>query len=109
MDIEMKVEEITPDSPIWDIKVEDNIVPIISGDREDVQIATLAAFLQLGSIPQLPDMGVSWTDYLTGDKTFGELDAQIRQSIRMSGKTEYMPIYSIIGDRLTLNVGKEMR
>ena len=105
----MKAEEFTSTYPVWDIKTEDGIVPIISGDKEDTQVATLACFLQVGTIPQLPEAGVSWTDFLTGVKTFGEIDAQIRESIRNAGKFEYMPIYKIENDRLTLEVGKEMK
>lgn len=105
----MKAEEFTATYPVWDIKTEGGVVPIISGEKEDIQVATLACFLQVGTIPQLPNAGVSWTDFLTGVKTFGEIDAQIRESIRNAGKYEYMPIYKIENDRLTLQVGKEIK
>ncbi len=108
MDIEMKAEEFTTEYPVWDLKTEGNIVSIISGDKEDVQVATLACFLEKGTIPQLPDAGVEWTKYLTGDKTFGELDAEIRQSLRNADKLIFQPNYQIEGDRLTLAVSKEI-
>lgn len=109
MDVEMKAEEFTTENPVWDLKTEEGIVPIISGDKEDVQIASLACFLEKGTIPQLPEAGVEWTQYLTGNKTFGELDAEIRDSLRKAGKVEFQPNYSIEGDRLTLAVSKELR
>lgn len=108
MDIEMKAEELTAEYPIWDVKTEGDVVPIISGDKENVQIASLACFLVKGSIPQLPEAGVEWTAFLTGDKTFGELDAEIRESLRKAGEVEYQPNYQIEGDRLTLAVSKEL-
>lgn len=108
MDIEMKAEEFTTEYPVWDLKTEGNIVPIITGDREDIQVATLACFLEKGTIPQLPDAGVEWTKYLTGDKTFGELDAEIRESLRKADKIVFQPNYQIEGDRLTLAVSKEI-
>lgn len=108
MDIEMQAEDMTGEHPIWDLKTEGGIVPIISGDEEDIQIASLACFLQKGSIAQLPEAGVDWTDYLTGDKTFGELDAEIRESLRKAGMEEYQPDYQIVGDKLTLVVSKEL-
>jgi hypothetical protein len=108
MDIEMKAEETTPDYPIWDLKTEGGIVPIISGDKEDVQTASLACFLEKGTIPQLPEAGVEWTKFLTDTKTFGELDAEIRESLRKAGMVEFQPNYQIDGDRLTLAVSKEI-
>ena len=104
----MRAEDFTSEYPVWDIKTEGDIVPIISGDKEDVQTATLACFLEKGTIPQLPDVGVEWSAYLTKDKTFGELDAEIRDSLRKADKVEYQPNYEIDGDRLTLAVSKEI-
>lgn len=104
----MKAEEFTPEYPVWDLKTEGNIVPIIYGDREDVQVATLACFLEKGTIPQLPEAGVEWTKYLTKEKTFGELDAEIRESLRKADKLIFQPNYQIEGDRLTLVVSKEI-
>ena len=107
MDAQMDIEDISGAYPIWDVKVEGGLVPIISGDEEDVQTATLAGFLEAGSIPQLPEMGVPWTDFLTGKITFGELDADIHASLSAAGKDEYRPEYEINGDRLTMTVTKE--
>lgn len=104
----MRAEEFTAEYPIWDVKTEGSIVPIISGDKESIQIATLACFLEKGTIPQLPEAGVEWSAFLTKDKTFGELDAEIRDSLRMADKVEYQPYYEIEGDRLTLAVSKEI-
>ena len=104
----MKAEEFTSTYPVWDIKTEGDIVPIISGEEESVQTATLACFLEKGTIPQLPEAGVEWTKYLTSEKTFGELDAEIRESLRKADMVEYQPNYEIEGDRLTLAVSKEL-
>ena len=104
----MRAEEFTSEYPVWDIKTDGDIVPIISGDKEDVQTATLSCFLEKGTIPQLPDVGVEWSAFLTKDKTFGELDAEIRDSLRKADKVEYQPNYQIDGDRLTLAVSKEL-
>lgn len=107
MDIEMKKEEQTSTDYVWDIKTEGGIVPIISGNKENVQVATLSGLLQKGSIPQLPDMGVDWAGFLTGTVSFGELDGEIRESLKAAGKEDYMPVYSISGDKLILNIEKE--
>ena len=109
MDIEMKAEDTTGDFPVWDLKTEGGIVPIISGEKEDIQTATLSCFIEKGTVPQLSEAGVEWTAFLTGEITFGELDAQIRDSLRKSGRADYFPNYQIEGDRLTLSVSKEIQ
>ena len=108
MDLQMKAEDMTGDYPIWDVKVEDGLVPIVKDEKEDIQSATLACFLERGTIPQLPDIGVPWTEFLMGNITFADLDVEIRQSIQLAGMDEYRPQYQIENDKLTLVVTKEM-
>lgn len=103
MDILMDSVE-TPAGNVWDIDVEGSIVPIISGEQENTQMASLACFLEKGTIKQLPEMGVEWSKYLTGQATFGEIDAQIRISLRNAGLETYRPDYKVIGDKLTLTI-----
>lgn len=106
MDFKMMSEKITDGTKIWDCKVTDGNVPIISGTEEDQQTATLAGFLIRGTIPQIPEAGVPWTEFLSKALTFGELDYYIRESIRKSGKTNYFPQYDIVDDQLVMSVGK---
>ena len=108
MDLEMKAEEITQNDSVWDVEVRGGVVPIISGEKEETQTATLAAFLELGTIPQLPEAGVDWAGFLTGAKMFGDIDVEIREALRMAGREDYFPNYQIEGDRLTLTVAKEI-
>lgn len=107
MDLQMKAESTDGDFPEWDVKVENGIVPILKDDEEDMQCATLACFLEKGTIPKLPDVGVPWSDYLMGEITFADLDVAIRQSISQAGMDGYRPNYLIDGDKLTLTVSKE--
>jgi hypothetical protein len=107
MDLLMKAEVITSSSnPVWDVKVENGNVPIITDDKEDLQCATLAAFLVKGSVPQLEDAGVPWNDFLTQKITFGELDYYIRDSLNNVEKQTFYPSYDIADDKLTLSIGK---
>lgn len=106
MDLKMKVEEITTAGTVWDCKVKDGIVPIISDDTEDLQTATLAGFLIRGTIPQLPDAGVPWTEFLTKGLTFGELDFYVRDSLMKVEKETFYPQYEIQNDQLTMSIGK---
>ncbi|MDY2843896.1 MAG: hypothetical protein SOT81_07945 [Treponema sp.] len=42
MDIEMRIQEKTATFPVWDLKVENGIVPILTDEKEDIQGAILA-------------------------------------------------------------------
>lgn len=106
MDLKMKAEEITTAGVSWDCKVIDGNVPIITGDEEDLQCATQAGFLIKGTVPQLPDAGVPWTEFLTKKISFGELDFYIRDSLQKAEKETYYPQYDIQEDKLTMSIGR---
>ena len=102
----MNAEEITDQGVSWDCDVKDGLVPIIKDDEEDLQCATIAGFLIVGTVPQLPEAGVPWTDFLTGKITFGVLDFYVRESLLNVGKDNFYPEYDIEEDQLTMKVGK---
>lgn len=107
MDLKMKAEVIENGKfPVWDVKVEHGNVPIIFGDEEDIQTATLAGFLERNSIPLLPEAGVPWTSYINGEITFGELDADVRDSLSAAAKDNFYPDYQIVDDKLIMTIGK---
>lgn len=108
MDLKMAAETITNQGVTWDCVVQDGIVPIISGDEEDSQCATIASFLIRGTVPLLPEAGVPWTDFLTKKITFGELDYYIRQSLINVEKEGFYPEYALQnGLQLTLKKQSE--
>lgn len=101
----MNAESITTDIE-WDCKVVDGVVPLLSEDEEDLQCATIAAFLIQSTVPQLLEAGVPWTEFLQKKISFGELDFYIRNSLQKVGKDTYYPTYDIQNDKLVLSVGK---
>lgn len=108
MDLKMNAEKITSiEDPVWDVKVTNGIVPIITDQEEEMQTAILAGFIEQNTIPQLPTAGVPWQDYLTGTITFGELDALVRESIQNAGASEFYPRYEITNDKLVMTIGRE--
>ena len=106
MDLKMKAEDITDAGVSWDCEVKNGNVPIIKDDEEDLQCATLAGFLITGTVPQLPEAGVPWTDFLTNKISFGVLDFYVRESLLNVGKDNFYPEYDIEQDQLTMKVGK---
>lgn len=106
MDLKMNAEDITITGVVWDCSVKDGIVPIVTGDEEGLQCATMAAFLIQGTIPQLPNAGVPWTRYLEQKLTFAEIDYYIRDSLFKCDKANYYPEYDISNDKLTMSIGR---
>lgn len=106
MDLKMKAEDITDAGVSWDCEVINGNVPIIKDDEEDLQCATLAGFLITGTVPQLPEAGVPWTDFLTNKITFGVLDFYVRESMQNVNKDNFYPEYDLEEDQLTMKVGK---
>lgn len=106
MDLKMKAEDITDAGVSWDCDVVDGNVPIITDDEEDIQCAILAGFLITGTVPQLPEAGVPWTDFLTGKISFGVLDFYVHESLLNVSKNNYYPQYDLENNRLTMNIGK---
>lgn len=96
--------------PTWDFQVDSmGQVPMIFGDPESVQAATIAAFIQVGSVPQLPGVGVPWAEFLTGGASFGDLDAAIRQAAKTAGVSNFAPQYSIVNEQLVVTMQASKR
>ncbi len=92
--------------PTWDFVVENGIVPIVEGTVEEAQGATIAVFLLKNSIPQLPDVGIPWSPFLTEDLQFNEVDGEIRTTLTGLGYVDFSPVYDIVNDKLVVNVKK---
>lgn len=106
MDLKMKAEDITTAGVSWDCDVENGQVPIIMDSKEEMQSATIAGFLILGTVPQLPEAGVPWLEFLTGKIQFGVLDFYVRESLSNVGRDDFYPQYDVEKDQLTMSVGK---
>jgi len=106
MDLKMQAEDITTAGVSWDCDVKDGIVPIITDETENLQSAILAGFLIVGTVPQLQEAGVPWTDFLTNKISFGVLDFYVRDSLANVERQDYYPQYDIENDQLTMNIRK---
>lgn len=106
MDLQMASSTPTTSEsfPTWDFDVQSGVVALIAGTVGDIQAAAIAAFIQVGSVPQLPDVGVPWVEFLTGDATFSDLDAAIRQAAINSNVGNFAPVYDFENGRLTVTM-----
>ena len=81
-----------------------HIVPIITGKAENDQQAQVLCQLVLGAIPQVPAAGNDWPTFLTGPSPqLGQIDADIRATLKQGGHSDYAPDYDVINDQLTVN------
>src|SRR4249920_843861 len=87
--------------PTWDFVVKDGIVPIIEGSPEEEQAAAIVSYVQTNTIPQLPTQGVPWSEFLTSQVDFSQLDNQIRNNLINAGLLDFNPDYDIVNDHLT--------
>lgn len=90
----------------WDYYVQDGIVPILEGSVEDSQAATIAAFIQLGTIPQLPDSGIPWVEFFTNTAQFNQVDNAIKLALNQLGLTDFYPKYDLMNGNLVAQVTK---
>ena len=50
--------------------------------------------------------GNDWVGFFTKGLPFGELDSQIRATLRQGGHSDYTPDYDIVNGALTVNAVK---
>ena len=107
MDARMQSSQSIPNQfQTWDYYVQDGIVPIFEGETEAQQSATIAAFLQIGTIPQLPNTGIPWVEFFTGDVDFNIVDGAIKTLLQSIGLSEYYPEYTLVNDSIICKVVK---
>ncbi len=105
MDAKMGNSTALPDQFFtWDFVVEDGIVPILTGDEEIQQAASITCFLQLGSVPQIPGTGIPWLEYTNGNAQFNEVDSAIRNNLISLGIDTYAPDYDIVNGKIVVKV-----
>ena len=107
MDALMQSSQSLPNQyQTWDYYVQDGIVPILTGSVEESQAATIAAFIQLGTIPQLPDSGIPWVEFFTGTVQFNQIDNAIKLILTQLGLTSFYPQYNLVNGNLVAQVTK---
>lgn len=93
-------------TPIIDYAINDEgALDLLGTKAEEQQRVIVAAFTQRGTIPQLPEAGVQWAEYLTKQISASELNSQIMKAIQdCGGSFAYRPEYNTIKDRLIVTI-----
>ena len=107
MDFQMSSVTVINGINTFDLAINSSgILPRMTADQIATQQAMMATYLILNSIPQLQGQGSDWIGFFTGNIGFGELDAQIRNNIQLSGNPSYYPNYYLENDQLQVQILK---
>ena len=108
MDLKMRSYTNANKEKIWDFCIDETtgtfeILP--TEQAEEFQRAVVAAFTQLNSIPQLPDVGVQWAELVTETVGANEISTQVIQAIQNNAETfAYLPVYSKENNKLVVTI-----
>ena len=91
---------------IWDFQITaDGTLATVESSAETKQRATVASFLQRGTVPQLPDTGTQWAEFLMGSILPSELNSQVLENIHELADTySYTPRYVTKDGRLYVTI-----
>lgn len=69
------------------------------------QRAILSSFVQRGSIPQLPNVGIEWVEFLSELRSPAEINSQIFDAMHNHANTyDYIPKYETSNNELTVTI-----
>lgn len=91
----------------WDFKIKDGFLSVIDGNEAQQQKAIVATFLQRGTVPQIPSLGIQWAELFTGSVMPQQVNAQIMSAItEFTGGLKFCPKYSYKNGKLIVEVRK---
>ena len=92
--------------PILDFtSTEEGCLQELYAENAVKQRAVLISSVQKGTIPQLPEVGVEWTEFITGQVSPAEINSQIMDVMHRYADTyNYVPKYETENDRLVVTI-----
>lgn len=83
-----------------------SFIDVVSGDEEVFQRAVVAATLQRGTIPSLPDTGNLWAELLVDETAAAEFNSTLQKNIQdLANTLSYKPNYEVRGSSLVVSIG----
>ena len=103
--ISKTINETTKEPIVDFVPTKDGQLQVLYAESAIKQRAVLASFTQRGSIPQLPDVGVDWVEFLTEQRSAAEINSQIMDTMHKNADTyNYIPKYETTNDKLTVTI-----
>ena len=95
--------------PILDFEVtKTGELASLFGQSAIKQRAVVASFTQRGSIPQLPETGVEWSELLTELVSPANVNSEIFEAIHNCADTyEYLPQYTVVDGKLIVDIKEQ--
>ena len=106
MDFMLNEYTDSAETPIIDYAISDEgELDLLNTKAEEQQRVIVAAFTQRGTIPQMPESGVQWAEYLTQQISASELNSQIMKAIQdCGGSFAYRPEYTTLNGKLLVRI-----
>ena len=103
--ISKTINETTKEPIVDFVSTKDGQLQVLYAENAVKQRAVLASFTQRGSIPQLPDVGVDWVEFLTEQRSAAEINSQIFTAMHEYANTyDYVPNYETTKDNLIVTI-----
>lgn len=101
------VKDEQTEETLWDFKLKNKALCWIDHDTAEEQRAVVSTFLQRGTVPQAPSIGIQWAELLSGTALPQEVNIQIKNAItEYTGGAKYFPKYSMKDGKLFVEVKK---
>lgn len=103
--ISKTINETTKEPIVDFVPTKDGQLQVLYAENAVKQRAVLASFTQRGSIPQLPNVGIEWVEFLTEQRSPAEINSQIFDAMHDYADTyDYVPKYNTEDDKLTVTI-----
>ena len=103
--ISKHIDETTKEPIVDFVPTKNGQLQVLYAENAVKQRAVLASFTQKGSIPQLPNVGVDWVEFLTEQRSAAEINSQIFTVMHEYADTyNYVPKYETTKDELIVTI-----
>lgn len=103
--ISKTINETTKEPIVDFVPTKDGQLQVLYSNEAVKQRAIISSFVQRGSIPQLPSVGVEWVEFLAESRSPAEINSQIFDAMHNNANTyDYIPKYETFNNELTVTI-----
>ena len=103
--ISKTISETTKEPIVDFVPTKDGQLQALYSNEAVKQRAIVSSFTQRGSIPQLPNVGVEWVEFLSEERSPAEINSQIFDAMHNNANTyDYIPKYETFNNELTVTI-----
>lgn len=103
--ISKTINETTKEPIVDFVPTKDGQLQVLYSNEAVKQRAIVSSFTQRGSVPQLPNVGVEWVEFLSEARSPAEINSQIFDAMHNNANTyAYVPKYETTKDELIVTI-----